>query len=64
MAGLGTSKAQRYFAADLISFHRLHHASGIEVIEVTMSVVQHAVLHTFGRYSRAVPDQAKISENE
>ena len=65
IAGLGTGKAQRYFASDFDRLSdRLFGAGEIEAVEVVMSRVQHAVLHAFGQYSNAVLDQVKISEDE
>jgi hypothetical protein len=64
IAGLGTDKAQRYFASDLTGF-RLCDSTEIAVVEVVAGSARNtAVLHGPSRYSNAVLDRGRIDEGE
>jgi hypothetical protein len=55
MAGLGTGKAQRYFASDFDRLsNRLFDASEVAVVGVADLARGSAVLHALGQYSNAV----------
>jgi hypothetical protein len=62
--GLGTGKAQSYFASDFDWLSsRVFDAGGIAVVSRRWASST-AVLHALSRYSNAVPDREKIDEGE
>jgi hypothetical protein len=65
MAGLGTGKAQRYFASDFDRLsNRLFDASEVAVVGVADLARGSAVLHALGQYSNAVLARGKLDLGE
>jgi hypothetical protein len=65
IAGLGTGKAQRYFASDFDRLSdRLFDTSEIAVVEVVDASVQRRGTAALNQYGNAVLDRVKISANE